>query len=87
MAALVTTISPDKPSEAIKTLLAVIVDHAGADFVGILDALPEYGLPAFVLFNHRKHQSTLALRLDQNFGTEAILKRLADCDRRFDGQR
>jgi hypothetical protein len=83
MATLVTTISPDDPSEAIKTLLAVIVQHAGGEFVGIQDALPEFGLPAYVLFNHPKHRSTIALRLDQNFGTEAILKRLAECDKKF----
>ncbi len=85
MAALLTTISPDNPSQAIKTLLAVIVEHAGGEFVGIQDALPEYRLPAYVLFNHPKHRSTLAIRLDENFGTEAILKRLADCDKKFSG--
>jgi len=83
MAALVTTISPDNPIQAIKTLLSVIVAHAGGDFVGIQDALPEYDLPAYVLFNHPKHRSTLALRLDENFSTEAILKRLAECDKKF----
>jgi|SRR5271165_4852696 len=80
-------ISPDNPSESIKTLLTVIVGHAGGDFVGIQDGLPERGLPAYVLFNHPKHHSTLALRLDQNFGTEAILKRLAECDKRFSSER
>lgn len=84
MVALV-TISPDDPSQAIKTLLTVIVEHAGGDFVGIQDALPEHGLPAYVLFNHPKHRSTLALRLDENFSTEAILKRLAECDKKFNG--
>jgi hypothetical protein len=79
----VTTISPENPSEAIKTLLAIIVEHAGGDFVGMQDALPEYGLPTYVLFNHPKHRSTLALRLDENFSTEAILKRLAECDMKF----
>lgn len=84
MAALVTTtISPDEPIQAIKTLLAIIVKHAGADFIGIQDASPEHGLPAYVLFNHPKHRSTLALRLDENFSTEAILKRLAECDKKF----
>jgi hypothetical protein len=79
----VTTISPENPSEAIKTLLAIIVEHAGGDFVGIQDASPEYGLPTYVLFNHPKHRSTLALRLDEKFSTEAILKRLAECDMKF----
>jgi hypothetical protein len=83
MAAMVSTISPDNPSQSIKTLLAIIVEHAGGDFVGIQDALPEHGLPAYVLFNHPKHRSTLALRLDEHFSTEAILKRLAECDKRF----
>jgi hypothetical protein len=32
----VSSISPDNPSEAIKTILAVIVEHAGGDFVGVL---------------------------------------------------
>lgn len=85
MAALVTRISPDNPSQAIKTLLTVIVEHAGADFVGVQDALPEYGLPAYVLFNHPTRRSTLALRLDENFSTEAIRKRLAECDKKFGG--
>jgi hypothetical protein len=85
MAAMVSTISPDNPRQSIKTLLAIIVEHAGGDFVGIQDALPEHGLPAYVLFNHPKHRSTLALRLDEGFSTEAILKRLAECDKRFSG--
>jgi len=83
MAALVTAISPDDPIQAIKTLLTIIVEQAGADFVGIQDASPEQGLPAYVLFNHPKHRTTLALRLDENFSTEAILKRLAECDKKF----
>jgi len=87
MATMLSTMSPDKPSEAIKALLTVIVEHAGGDFIGIQDALPEHGLPAYVLFNHPKHRSTLALRLDQNFGTEAILERLAECDKRFSSKR
>ena len=81
----VATISPENPSEAIRTILAIIVEHAGGDFVGIQDALPEYGLPAYVLFNHPRHRSTLAVRLDKNFGTDAILRRLAECDQRFAG--
>jgi hypothetical protein len=85
--ATMTSISPDNPAEAIKTLLAVIVAHAGGDFVGVQDATPEYGLPAYVLFNHRKHHSTLALRLDENFGTDAILRRLAECDERYKNYR
>ena len=83
MTTMITSISPDKPSEAIKTILAVIVEHAGADFVGVLDAMPEYKLPAYVLFNHPRHHSTLALRLDESFGTDAILRRLAECDRQY----
>jgi hypothetical protein len=83
MATTVSTISPDNPSEAIHRILAVIVEHAGGDFVGVQDAAPEHGLPAYVLFNHRRHHSTLALRLDENFGTAAILRRLAECDQRF----
>ena len=83
MAMPVTTISPENPSDAIRTLLAIIVEHAGGDFVGIQDALPKYGLPAYVLFNHPKHRSTLALRLDQHFSTEAIVMRLAECDKKF----
>jgi len=74
---------PEKPDEAIETLLAIIVEHAGGAFVGVQDALPEHGLPAYVLFNHPKHGSTLALRLDQNFSTEAIHNRLAECDRKY----
>jgi hypothetical protein len=87
MTAPVTTISPENPSEAIKTLLAIIVEHAGGDFVGIQDAFPEYGLPAYVLFNHPKHRSTLSLRLDAHFSTEVILMRLAECDKKFSGHR
>jgi len=83
MPALITTISPDEPIQAIKTLLSIIVEHAGAEFIGIQDASPEHGLPAYVLFNHPKHRSTLALRLDENFSTAAILKRLAECDKKF----
>jgi hypothetical protein len=87
MAVPVTTISPENPSEAIRTLLAIIVEHAGGDFVGIQDAFPEYGLPAYVLFNHPKHRSTLALRLDEHFSTEAILMCLAERDKKFSGHR
>jgi hypothetical protein len=83
MSVLITTISPDEPIQAIKTLLSIIVEHAGADFIGIQDASPEHGLPAYVLFNHPKHRSTLALPLDENFSTAAILKRLAECDKKF----
>jgi hypothetical protein len=83
MAAIITSISPDRPSEAIKTILAVIVQHAGGDFVGVQDASPEHSLPAYVLFNHPVHLSTLALRLDENFGTDAIRRRLAECDERY----
>lgn len=85
MATRVSSISPDHPGEAIKTLLALIVEHAGADFVGIQNAQPEHRLPAYVLFNNPRHRSTLALRLDEHFGTEAILRRLAECDGRFAG--
>jgi hypothetical protein len=83
VATLIAAISPDKPDEAIDTLLALIVEHAGGDFVGVQDPLPEHGLPAYVLFNHPKHHSTLALPLDQNFSTEAIRTRLAECNRRY----
>ena len=80
------SISPDYPSDAIKTILAVIVEDAGADFVGVQNAAREYNLPAYVLFNHPRHRSTLALRLDENFGTGAVLRRLAECDKEFDGR-
>jgi hypothetical protein len=83
MVTMISAISAENSGEAIKRLLAVIVELAGGDFVGIQGAPPEYGLPAYVLFNHPKHGSTLALRLDQNFGTDAIRNRLAACDRRF----
>lgn len=84
MTTTIEAISPDNPVEAIKTILAVIVEHAGADFVGVQNAEPEYGLPAYVLFDHPKHRSTLALRLDENFGTAAILRRLEECDKKFE---
>lgn len=83
MATPLTMISPDKPTEAIKTLLTVIVERAGGEFVGIQDAFPEYGLPAYVLFIHQKYHVTLALRLDENFGTEAILKCMDECEKKF----
>ena len=83
MTTTITSISPDNPGDAIKTILAVIVEHAGGDFVGVLDPLPEDNLPAYVLFNHPRHHSTLALRLDESFGTDAILRRLAECDRQY----
>lgn len=83
MATTVSSICPDSPSDAIKAILAVIVEHAGGDFVGVLEAMPEHNLPAYVLFNHPKHHSTLALRLDERFGTEAILRRLAECDEQY----
>jgi transcriptional regulator with GAF, ATPase, and Fis domain len=35
-----------------KAILALIVEHAGADFVGVQSAMPEHSLPAYVLFNH-----------------------------------
>jgi hypothetical protein len=34
MAAILTSILPDKQSDAITTLLTVMVQHAGGDFVG-----------------------------------------------------
>ena len=83
MATTISAISPDHPSEAIKAILAVIVEHAGGDFVGLLDPLPERHLPAYVLFNHPRARSTVALRLDKTFGTEAILRRLAECDEKY----
>lgn len=86
MATTVSSISPDNPSDAIKTILAVI-EHAGGDFVGVLEPIPEQDLPAYVLFNHPRHQSTLALRLDKSFGTDAILRRLAECDRKYKDRR
>src|SRR5215469_11527389 len=82
----ISVISPDNPHKAIKAILALIVEHAGADFVGVQTAFPEYNLPAYVLFNHRKHHATLALRLDENFGTCAILRRLAECDKKFENR-
>jgi hypothetical protein len=45
MAAILSSISPDRPSVAITTLLTVMVQHAGGDFVGVQDAWPECGLP------------------------------------------
>ena len=83
MATMISAISALNSGEAIKRLLAVVVEHAGGDFVGIQGAQSEYGLPGDVLFNHPKHGSTPALRLDQNFGTDAIRNRLAACDRRY----
>ena len=87
MTTTITSISPDNPGDAIKTILAVIVEHAGGDFVGVQDPLPEQNLPAYVLFNHPRHHSTLALRLDASFGTSAILRRLAECDEKYKGGR
>ena len=87
MTTTVSSISPDNPSDAIKTILAVIVEHAGGDFVGLLEPMPEQNLPAYVLFNHPRHQSTLALRLDESFGSDAILRRLAECDEKYKDRR
>ena len=87
MSTTVSSISPDNPSDAIKTILAVIVEHAGGDFVGLLEPMPEQNLPAYVLFNHPRQQSTLALRLDESFGTDAILRRLAECDEKYKDRR
>lgn len=84
MATTVSSICPDNPSDAIKAILAVIVEHAGGDFVGVLEAMPEHNLPAYVLFNHTKHRSTLAVRLDENFSTEAIVRWLAECDEKYE---
>ena len=81
MATTVSSISPDNPSDAIKTI--AIVEHAGGDFVGLQEPMPEQNLPAYVLFNHPRHQSTLALRLDESFSTDAILRRLAECDEKY----
>ena len=86
MAMTIRSISPDHPSDAIKTILAVIVEHAGGHFAGVQNAAREHNLPAYVLFNHPRHRSTLALRLDENFGTDAVLRRLAECDKKFDGR-
>jgi hypothetical protein len=61
----------------------VMVQHAGGDFVGVQDAWPEYGLPPYVLFNHPKHGATLAIRLDENFSTSAILRRLEECEKKY----
>ena len=83
--ALISAISPENPDGAIKTLLALIVEHAGGDFVGVQDAPPEHGPPAYVLFNHPIYRSTLALRLDQNFSTEAIRNLVAECIRKYSG--
>ena len=49
--------------------------------------MPEQNLPTYVLFNHPRHQSTLALRLDESFGTDAILRRLAECDEKYKDRR
>ena len=62
VATTITSISPDNPNEAIKPILAIIVEHAG----------------------HSRHRSTLAVRLDEHFGTDAILRRLADCEKKFE---
>jgi len=35
MAMTIPSISPDNPSDAIKTIPAVIAEHAGGDFVGV----------------------------------------------------
>ncbi|HKD71096.1 MAG TPA: hypothetical protein VKB61_03140 [Candidatus Acidoferrum sp.] len=83
MATTVSSISPDNPSDAIKTILAAIVEHAGGDFVGLQEPMPEQNLAAYVLFNHPRHRSTLALRLDESFSTDAILRRLAECDEKY----
>ena len=83
MTTTITSISPDNPGDAIKTILAVIVEHAGGDFVGVLVPSPEHNQPAYVLFNHPRHHSTLALRLDASFGTSAILRSLAECDEKY----
>jgi hypothetical protein len=64
----------------------LIIEQAGGDFVGVQEAMPERNQPAHVLFNHPKHHSTLALRLDESFSTEAIHQRLAECDERFSDQ-
>ena len=69
--------------DAITTLLTVMVQHARGDFVGVQDAWPEYGLPPYVLFNHPKHRATLAIRLDENFSTSAILRRLEECEKKY----
>ena len=87
MTTTITSISPDNPGDAIKTILAVIVEHAGGDFVGVLVPSPEHNQPAYVLFNHPRHHSTLALRLDESFGTNAILRRLAECDEKYKDHR
>lgn len=85
MATTITSISPDGPSEAIKMILAVIVEHAGGDFAGVQPALPEHRLPAYVPFNHPRHHSTPALQFDEHFSTHVILQRLADCEKKFEG--
>jgi hypothetical protein len=87
MATSIASVSPDNPGEVIKAILALIVEHAGADFVGVQAASPEYNLPAYVLFNHPRHRATLALRLDEDFSTGAILRRLAECDKKFENHR
>ena len=58
MATMISAISALNSGQAIKRLLAVVVEHAGGDFVGIQGAQSEYGLPGDVLFNHPKHGST-----------------------------
>jgi hypothetical protein len=81
MATMISAISAENSGEAIKRLLAVIVEHAGGDVRGYPGR--STGVRSALLFNHPKHGSTLALRLDQDFGTDAIRNRLAACDRRY----
>ena len=40
-------------------------------------------LPPYVLFNHPKHRATLAIRLDENFSTSAILRRLEEYEKKY----
>ena len=78
---LISAISPENPDEAIKTSWRSSSNMR--EEISWASRRPEHGLPAYVLFNHPIHRSTLALRLDQNFNTEAMRNRLAECNRKY----
>jgi hypothetical protein len=48
--------------------------------------MQEHNPPVYVLFNHPIHRSTLALRLDETFGPDAVPRPLAECDKKFEGR-
>jgi hypothetical protein len=35
------------------------------------------------MFKHPKQRATLAIRLDENFSTSAILRRLEECEKKY----